>query len=147
MDRFLGRQAQGQGPSKRRNDDENDDTNSEPLPKRRAISGGSTSLSKYKQNLTYDPSWRKKHPWMDVSYNNDSSQVSGMICTTCKAFGNPPVQARGAWVSRPINKWVEATSLLKKHELSEWHLASVEKKALSHSVLQGVIVQQNTICQ
>ena len=59
------RQAQGQGPSKRRNDDENDDTNSEPLPKRRAISGGSTSLSKYKQNLTYDPLWRKSIPgWM-----------------------------------------------------------------------------------
>lgn len=60
MDRFLVRQAQGQGPSKRRNDDENDGTNSEPLPKRRAISGG-------RQNLTYDPSWRKKHPWMNVS--------------------------------------------------------------------------------
>ena len=130
MDKFLVRP----GPSKRRNDDENGDTKSEPLPKRRAISGGSTSISKYKQNLIYDPSWKNKHPWMNVSYDNDSSQVSGIICTICKAFGNPPVQARGAWVSRPINNWVKATSLLKKHELSEWHLASGGKRH-SHILL------------
>ena len=141
MDRFL---ARLDGPSKRRNDDDHDediDTSPEPPPKKRA--SGATSLSKYKKKLTYDPLWKKKHPWMDIAYDHDSNKVIGMICTICNAFGNPPVQARGAWVSRPINNWVKATSLLRKHELSEWHLASVEKKALSHSsVEQGNVVQQ-----
>ena len=80
---------------------------------------------------------------MNIVYNHDSNKVNGMICTICNAFGNPPIQARGAWVSRPINNCVNATSLLRKHELAEWHLASVEKKALSHSsVKQGNVVQQ-----
>lgn len=79
---------------------------------------------------------------MDVSYDPDSNEVSGMICTTYKTFGKPPVQAQGAWVSRPVNNWVKATSLLRKHELAEWHLASVEKKIMFQSSVEGDVVQQ-----
>ena len=35
---------------------------------------------------------------------------------------------------RPVNNLVKATSLLARHEKSEWHLAAVEKRALSQSV-------------
>ena len=79
-----------------------------------------TSLCNWSRN--YDTSWKEKHPWMDYVLRK------GMICTVCKAFGNPPAQACGAWVTRTVNNWIKATTLLSKHEKSEWHLASVEKK-------------------
>ena len=44
---------------------------------------------------------------------------------------------------RPINNWVKATTLLSKHERSEWYLAAIEKRALSlTSVEHGNIVEQ-----
>ena len=60
------------------------------------------------------------HPW----FNHKRECYD---CTVCNAFGNPPVQAQGAWVTRPINNWVKATALLSRHEKSEWHLAGVKK--------------------
>ena len=43
-------------------------------------------------------------------------------------------------MTRPVNNWMKAFSQLRMHERSEWHLAAVEKQALSqHS---GNIVQQ-----
>ena len=48
----------------------------------------------------------------------------GMLCSVCTKYGKPPVQARGAWVTRAINNWPKATNLLKKHESSEWHGSS-----------------------
>ena len=48
---------------------------------------------------------------------------SGMLCSVCTNYGKPPVQARGAWVTRAINNWPKATDLLKKHESSEWHFS------------------------
>ena len=95
-------------------------------PPQKRASHQASSLQKYKDKLTYDPSWKKKHPWMDCIHDSTTNE-NGMICTVCKAFCNPPVQARGAWVTRPINNWVKATALLSKHERSEWHLAAVEK--------------------
>ena len=55
------------------------------------------------------------------------SVMKGMVCIVCKAYGKVPVQARGAWVTRPVSNWVKATALLKKHDKSEWHVAAVEK--------------------
>ena len=53
------------------------------------------------------------------------------------------VQAKGAWVTRPVCNWVKATSLLAKLEKSEWHLAAVEKKALSQLIEKhGGVVEQ-----
>ncbi len=40
-------------------------------------------------------------------------------------------QHRGAWVTKPISNWVKATELLKQHEMSEWHLTSVEVQAMA----------------
>ena len=66
----------------------------------------------------------------------------GMVCTVCKVYGKVPVQARGAWVTRPVNNWVKATALLTKHEKSDWHLAAVEKMAFSQSASQhGDVVE------
>ncbi len=36
-----------------------------------------------------------------------------MLCAVCQKYGKPPVQARGAWVTRPINNWSKAGT---------WHL-------------------------
>lgn len=51
----------------------------------------------------------------------------------CKVYGKVPVQAKGAWVTRPVNNWAKATTLLANHEKSEWHLAAVERRAFSQS--------------
>ena len=56
-----------------------------------------------------------------------------MVCTVCKTYGKVPVQARGAWVTCPVDNWVKATTLLNNHEKSEWHLADIEKRALNQS--------------
>ena len=82
----------------------------------------------YKKNLTYDASWRKKHSWM-----NYDSTLKGMVCTVCKVCGKVPVQAEGAWVTRPVNDWAKATTLLANHEKSVCHLAAEEKRAFSQS--------------
>ena len=55
----------------------------------------------------------------------------GMLCSVCTKYGKPPVQARGAWVTRAINNWPKATDLLKKHESSEWHLAALEAQRMA----------------
>ena len=66
----------------------------------------------------------------------------GMVCIVCKVYGKVPVQARGAWVTRPVNNWVKATALLTKHVKSDWHLAAVEKMAFSQSASQhGDVVE------
>ena len=65
-----------------------------------------------------------------------------MICTVCKVYGVVPVQARGAWATRPVNNWVKAPSQLRMHEWSEWHLAAIEKQAMSlSSEHSGNVVQ------
>ena len=57
--------------------------------------------------------------------------------------GKVPLQARGAWVTRPISNWVKVTSLLLKDEKSDWHLAAVEKQALSLAVTDhGTVAEQ-----
>ena len=48
-----------------------------------------------------------------------------IVCSICKMYGKPPVQARGAWMTRPVNNCVMAESLLSQHEQSDWHLAAV----------------------
>ncbi len=58
-------------------------------------------------------------------------QVDGKFCGVCKKYGKPPASARGAWVTKPISNWIKATELLKQHEMSEWHLASVEVQAMA----------------
>ena len=53
---------------------------------------------------------------------------SGMLCSVCTKYGKPPVQTRGAWVTRAINNWPKATDL---HESSEWHLAALEAQGMA----------------
>ena len=50
---------------------------------------------------------------------------------------------KGAWVIRPVSKWVKATNLLAKHNKSDWHKAAVEKQKLSLlTEKHGSIVEQ-----
>ena len=51
-------------------------------------------------------------------------------------------KCRVAWVTRPASNWVKATSLLLKHEKSDWHLAAVEKQALSLAVTEELFYWQ-----
>ena len=82
--------------------------------------------------------------WTWMVYTTE--QEGGMLCTFCKKYGKPPVQARGAWVSRPISNWVKATELLDKHQKSEWHKASVEAQVLADSArVHGSVVEQMVI--
>ena len=83
-------------------------------------------MRQYKSSLKYNPDWKAKWHW--IKYDEDKD---GMFCTFCKKHGKPPAVACGAWTSRPVNNWVKATELLKKHEQSDWHLASVEAIALA----------------
>ena len=54
-----------------------------------------------------------------------------------------PVQAKGAWVTRPVCNWVKATSLLAKHCKSDWHKAALEKQKLSLLTRKhGSVVEQ-----
>ena len=70
-------------------------------------------MRSYKDKLRYNPQWNKK--WPRIEYKEEAG------CSVCKKYGKPPVQARGAWVERPVTNWVKATELLNKHERSEWH--------------------------
>ena len=55
-----------------------------------------------------------KYPWMDYNFAS-----KGMVCTVCTVYGNPPSQAEGALVTRPVSNWVKATTMLAKHDKSE----------------------------
>ena len=131
MDKFIIRRPPL--PSKRSsvadgNSPDSDNENQTPEKVAATLPSDTTKMRTYKSNLTYNEAWRQGYPWMDYD-----PSLKGMVCTVCKVYGKVPVQARGAWVSRPVDNWVKATALLKKHEKSEWHLAAVEKKALSLS--------------
>ena len=91
-------------------------------------SSSTNNKPNYKKNLTYDVSWKKKPSWM-----NYDSTLKGMVCTVCEVYGKVPVQAKGAWVTRPLNNWAKAITLLANHEKSEQHLAAVERRAFSQS--------------
>ncbi|KAI6658864.1 E3 SUMO-protein ligase [Oopsacas minuta] len=91
----------------------------------------------YKDNLVYNPTWKNEYTWMDY----DSSQ-NGMVCMICKVHGKPPVQARGTWVTKPINNWVKAKSLLIQHEKSDWHAAAIERMVMSQSTEEHVNVME-----
>ena len=66
-----------------------------------------------------------------------------MLCSLCKEYGKPPIQARGAWVTRGICNWIKATDLLTKHEQSDWHKVSVEASAMTKMAKKhGGIVEQ-----
>ncbi len=97
-------------------------------------------MRSYKDNLSYYPKWKKQYPW--IEYN---SCFNGMVCSICTSFGKGPVQAKGAWVTRPVCNWVKATSLLAKHDKSEWHKAALEKQKLSLlTEKHGNVAQQIT---
>ena len=60
-----------------------------------------------------------------------------------KKYGKPPVQARGAWVQRPVANWVKATELLNKHDKSEWHKVALEKRmVVEGATIHGDILQR-----
>ncbi len=61
------------------------------------------AMRAYKNNLKYDSAWKKTYPWIEYDTSNQ-----GMLCSICKEHGKVPVQARGAWVTRPVNNWVKA---------------------------------------
>ena len=66
-----------------------------------------------------------------------------VVCSVCKKYGKPPVQAHGAWVQRPVANWVKATELLNKHEKSEWHKVAFEKHMLAGAAAKhGDILQR-----
>ncbi len=100
MDKFVIRNAASQG-TKRTTAESRDssDSNSELQPPEKTAATESSRVRAYKDKLSYNPSW-KKHSWMEY----DSTQ-KGMVCTVCKAYGKVPVQARGAWVTWPVNNW------------------------------------------
>ena len=60
----------------------------------------------YKKNMKFNPEWENKWGWMTYD-----KYERGMICTVCKKYGKPPVQAHSAWVTRAINNWQKATDL------------------------------------
>ena len=92
----------------------------------------------YKDNLRYNPEWKKKWPWIEYK-----EEEGGMFCSVCKKYGKPPAQARGAWVQRPVTNWVKATELLNKHEKSEWHKIAFEKNVLAEATAKhGDILQR-----
>jgi len=70
-------------------------------PEKIAATSSTSTINKpnYKKNLTVDASWKKKHSWM-----NYDSTLKGMVCTVCKVYGKVPVQAKGAWVTRPCKQ-------------------------------------------
>ena len=58
---------------------------------------------------------------------NFNSTLKGMVCTDCEVYEKVPVQAKGTWVTRPVNNWAKATTLLANHEKSR----SIEKSIFS----------------
>ena len=71
----------------------------------------SSKMRSYKDNLSYDPKWKKQYPWIEYK-----SCFNGMLCSICTSFGKVPIQAKGAWVTRSVCNWVKATSLLAKQD-------------------------------
>ena len=100
-------------------------------------SSSSCKMCSYKDDLLYDPKWKRQYRWMD--YN---SSVKGMVCSVCTSFGKVPVQAEGAWVMQPVSNWMKATTLVAKHK-SDWHKAAVENQKLSllHEKCGGIFEQ------
>ena len=102
------------------------------------LSTPTEKMRQHKSSFKYNPDWKAKWHW--IKYDEDKD---GMFCTFCKKHGKPPAVARGAWTSRPVNNWVKATELLKKHEQSDWHLASVEAIALAESAgRKGEVIER-----
>ena len=99
MDKFVIRKVTPQG-TKRTIADSQDssDLQSELQPPEKVTATESSRVRAYKDKLSYNASWKQKHSWMEY----DSTQ-KGMVCTVCKAYGKVRVQARGAWVTRPVN--------------------------------------------
>ena len=98
----------------------------------------SKTMRAYKDNFVYNPTWKNEYSWMEYD-----SSLTGMVCTICKVYGKPPVQARGAWVTRRINNWVKAKILLIQHEKSDWHRAAVETNVHSQSTEEcGDVMEQ-----
>ena len=93
-------------------------------------SASTSKMKKYKQKLTYQSIWKKKDPWVDYV---STPSTKGMICTVCPKHGKVPAQTKGAWVTKPIDNWIKAATLLKNHQQSEWHIAAIEKNALLES--------------
>ena len=77
----------------------------------------------YKKNLKFNFKWKDKRNWIEYS-----KVEGGMFCELCKKFGRPPPSTPGAWVTKPIKT---ATELLRQHDKSDWHLASVEWQLIS----------------
>ena len=103
-----------------------DDHDNQPTASKRARLSCTEKMKVYKKNLKFNPKWGSKWHWVEYS-----QQEEGMFCEICRKYGKPPASARGAWTSKPVKNWVKATELLRQHEKSEWHLASVEVQAMS----------------
>jgi len=129
MDKFVIRKATSQG-TKRAIADSQDssDSDSELQSPEKVVATESGRVRAYKDKLSYNASWKKKHSWMEY----DSTQ-KGMVCTVCKAYGKVPVQTRGAWVTRPVNNWVKATDSIAGWVKTHWNiLCASALKALTN---------------
>ena len=47
--------------------------------------------------IRFNPEWKAKFQW--IIYNEHQG---GILCSVCTKYGKPPIQARGAWVTRAI---------------------------------------------
>ena len=113
MDKFVIRVSRKSSESDRSNADEPSTSSKRPCLDPQASSRNELTPARteaaermrlYKDNLHYNPEWKKKWLWMEYK-----EEEGGMFCSVCKKYGKPPVQARGAWVQRPVNNWVKAT--------------------------------------
>ena len=92
----------------------------------------SSKKTSYNDSLHYDS--RNKHPW------TLRSRVYFVLLAKCMESTSASRRGLG---TRPVCNWVQATSLLQKHEKLDWHLAVVEKQALSLAVMDhGTAAEQ-----
>lgn len=92
-------------------------------------SASTTKMKAYKKNLKFSRKWKDKWEWIEYD-----TQEDGMYCSICKKLGKPPVSARGAWVTKQVRNWVNATELLRQRGSSDWHRASLQAQAMSISL-------------
>ena len=58
------------------------------------------------------------------------SSLKDLVCIVCMNYGKVPV-VHG--LTRPVENWLKATTLLKKYEKSGWHLVAIERRAVNQS--------------
>ena len=80
-----------------------------------------------KHKIGYQASWKTGFPWHISVFDDDDTEIIGLLCSTCKRHGATQRSSSGIWTDKPCTSLRRDS--LQRHKQSVLHMSAQEREA------------------